>query len=296
MALNLTLFFQKVRLSDGAWGTELYKRGLAVGVAPEKWNVDAPHHVEAVARSYIEAGSDLILTNTLSANRIALDPHGLDKRAAELAEAGARISRQAAGKDFPVFASMGPTGKIVMMEELPREQFAAAFAEAAEALSWGGADAIVLETFNELDEIAIALEAVRKAVDIPVIVSMTFASGPDGTMSIMGNKPADLARVAKAGGAAAVGANCGAGPANYVRVARLLREASELPVWIKPNAGVPQIVKGRTVFPMGPEEFASFAPQLIEAGATVLGGCCGTTPDHIRALRKAVDMKTGTGE
>jgi len=288
MALDLKTFCSKVRISDGAWGTELQKHGLPPGVAPEKWNVEAPDHVLAVARSYVQAGSDLILTNTFGANRFALAGHGLKDRVAELAEAGVRISRQAAGKELPVFASLGPTGKIVMMEEVPREELAAAFAESAEALAWGGADAIILETFNELDEIALALEAARKTA-IPIVVSMTFAVRPTGVFTMMGNKPEDLARLAKRLGAAAVGANCGAGPEDFLQVVRLLRAATDLPIWVKPNAGLPKVVKGQTHFPMGPEEFAAFAPKLIAAGASIVGGCCGTTPDHIRAVRKAVD-------
>jgi methionine synthase I (cobalamin-dependent) len=294
MSLDLKTFCAKVRVSDGAWGTQLQMKGLAAGLAPEIWNVDAPHHVEAVARSYVEAGSDLILTNTFGANRFVLDPHGLKDRVAELAEAGVRISKRAAGKDIPVFASLGPTGKIVMMDEVPREKISAAFAEAAEALAWGGADAIVLESFQELEELKLALEAVRRAATgLPVVVSMTFATGPDGTLTMMGNKPEELARAAKAGGASAVGANCGAGPENYVKVARLLRAAlplgaADLPIWVKPNAGLPQMVKGKTTFPMGPKEFAAFVPQLLAAGANIVGGCCGTTPDHIRAVRKQI--------
>ena len=289
MALDLKTFCSKVRLADGAWGTELQKLGLPPGVPPEKWNADAPHHVLAVARSYVQAGSDLILTNTFGANRFALDSHGLKDRSAELAEAGTRISRQAAGKEVPVFASLGPTGKIVMMEEVPREEIAAAYAESAEALAWGGADAIVLETFNELDEIALALEGAKEgAAGIPVIVSMTFVVRPTGVFTMMGNKPQDLARLAKRLGAAAVGTNCGAGPEDFVQVVRLLRAASDLPIWVKPNAGLPKVVKGKTVFPMGPQEFAAFAPQLIAAGASIVGGCCGTTPEHIRAVRKQI--------
>jgi len=295
MALDFKTFCSRPRVSDGATGTELQRRGLPPGVPGEKWNADAPHHVEAVARSYLEAGSDLVLTNTLGANRVALDPHGLADRAAELAEAGVRVARQAAGKEGLVFASLGPTGRIVMMEDLPRERFVSALTEAADALAWGGADAIVLETFNELDELRIALAAARKT-GLPVVACMTFASGRDGTMTLMGNKPADFARVAKAGGAAAVGANCGAGPENFLKVTRLLREATDLPIWVKPNAGLPKVVKGKTIFPMGPEEFASYVPQLLEAGANIVGGCCGTTPDHIRAVRKAVDeQKKGIG-
>ena len=169
------------------------------------------------------------------------------------------------------------------------ERLACAFAETAEALAWGKVDAIVLETFNELAEAEIALKAVRSVCDLPVVVSMTFASGPDNTCTMMGNKPADLAAMAEANGADGVGANCGVGPQPYIRVTRMLREATDLPIWIKPNAGLPVVNRSGTTFPMGPEEFASFVPDLIAAGANLIGGCCGASPEHIRAVRRAVD-------
>ena len=295
MAFDLKQYASRVRLTDGAWGTQLHKLGLPPGSPGEIWNVAQPSAVEQVAAGYVQAGSDVILTNTLLANRFILAQHGVEKRVAELAEAGALISRRAAdqarsaGRDVKVFASIGPTGIIVMMGEVPKDAVAAAFAETAEAVAFGGADAIVLETFNELDEIAIAIEAVRKVTDLPIVASMTFASGPDKTCTMMGSKPADLAATAKRLGASAVGANCGAGPKDYVKVAALLREASDLPVWIKANAGLPVMTRDGAAFPMGPDEFASFVPDLIRAGANFIGGCCGTTPDHIRAIRQAID-------
>ena len=188
-----------------------------------------------------------------------------------------------------VFGSFGPSGHILLTEEVTPRELSLAFAETAEALSWGLADAIVLETFNELAEARIALLAVRKACDLPVLVSMTFASGPDRTLSLMGDKPKDLAAMAQAHGAAAVGANCGLGPDAGVALVRMLRDATDLPIWIKPNAGLPQVRQGRTIFPMGPEQFASFVPDLIAAGAKFIGGCCGCGPEHVRAIRKAVD-------
>jgi len=295
MALDWKDFTSSVRVSDGAWGTQLQAH-LPAGGCPELLNVDNPAAVEAVAASYVEAGSDVILTNTFGANRFVLGGHGLADRTAELAEAGAAISRRAADKarrDVKVFASIGPTGKIVMMGEVSPDELAEAFGETAAALARGGADAIVLETFAELDEIAIALDAVRlSAPQLPVVASMTFASGPDGTDTMMGSSPADLAQAAKDGQAAGIGANCGAGPDNYIRVAAMLREACDLPIWIKPNAGRPVVGKdGQTVFPMGPDEFATRVTLLIDAGATLIGGCCGTTPDHICAVRKAVDAR-----
>ena len=296
MALDLRSFASQVRVADGAWGTELQALGLAAGAAPELWNVDNPSAVGQVARSYVEAGSDVILTNTFGANRFVLSGYDAGGRVAELAEAGTAISRAAAGRRAKVFASIGPTGKIVMMGEVAREEISSAFAEAAGAVARGGADAIVLETFNELDEAMLALTAAKQASRLPVVVSMTFASGPEGTSTMMGECPAALAAAAEAGGADAVGANCGTGPANYVKVAALLREATDLPIWIKPNAGLPQAGPGgKTIFPMGPDEFVSFAGHLATAGANFIGGCCGTTPQHVRALRAAVNAINSQG-
>jgi len=286
---SLEMFAQTVRVTDGAWGTELQKLGLDPGVSPELWNTENPSAVEAVATSYVRAGSDVILTNTFGANRFVLAPQGAGDRAAELAEIGTAISRRAAGDDAKVFASIGPTGKIVMMGDVPPEEFVAVFAEQAAALARGGADAIVLETFNELDEIKLAMQAVGETCDLPVVASMTFTSGADGTRTMMGDSPADLAAAAEAAAMDAVGANCGTGPDNYTAVAALFREATALPIWIKANAGLPQVVDGQTVFPMAPDEFASHAAPLVDAGANFIGGCCGTTPEHLRAVRAAVD-------
>jgi len=291
MALDLRQFASIVRVTDGAWGTELQARGLPAGACPETWNIENPGAVEAVARGYVEAGSDVILTNTFGGNRFVLERHGAGGRVAELCEAGARISRKAAGDLVKVFASVGPSGLIVMTGDVPQEHISQAFAEAAAALAHGGAHAIVLESFNELEELVIALKAVKKATNLPVVASMTFSAGPDKTRTMMGNAPGDLARAAGECGADAVGANCGVGPESYVRVAELLQAATDLPVWIKPNAGLPVVKDGRTVFAMGPEEFASFVPKLIDAGADFIGGCCGTTPEHVRAVLAAAGQQ-----
>ena len=295
MTLDLRSFASKVRVTDGVYGTEFQRKGLGARGCAEALNADDPGAVEAVARSYVQAGSDVIMTNSLMAHRFGLEPHGLADRAAELARAAAVISTKAAkGTDVKVFGSFGPTGKIVMTGEVPRDQIAAAFAETTTALAAGGADALVLETFNELAEAQIALRAAKQARGLPVVVCMAFACGRDKTATMMGDTPADLAEMAGANGADAVGANCGVGPDAYVRVAAMLREATDLPIWIKPNAGLPVVAGGKTIFPMGPGEFASFVPGLIDAGADFIGGCCGTTPDHIRAIRKAVDERHGS--
>jgi 5-methyltetrahydrofolate--homocysteine methyltransferase len=288
--LDLKSFAAVVRVTDGVYGTELQKRGLSAGGCPELLNADSPAAVEAVARSYVAAGSDVIMTNTLGANRFMLDAYGAGDRAAELAQAAAAISSKATeGTDTKVFGSFGPTGKIVMMADVPEEELFRAFAETAEGLARGGAEAIVLETFAELAEAEIALKAAKRASGLPVVVSMVFGYGPDKSATMMGNTPADLAAMAEASGADGIGANCGVGPEPYVRVVGMLREATRLPIWIKPNAGLPVLKDGKTTFPMGPQEFASFVPRLVEAGASFIGGCCGTTPEHIRAVRQAVN-------
>ncbi len=290
MSLDLKTFASTVKVTDGAWGTQLQKQGLPAGSPPEVWNALNPSAVEAVASAYVAAGSDVIITNTFGANKFIFESHAIESRVPELAEKGVLISRKAAGArpGVKVFASIGPSGKIVMMGETNPNEILAAFAEAAEACSFGGADAILLESFAELDELAIALRAVKRACDLPVVASMTFGSGADKTVTMMGNKPSELAAMAVREGASAVGANCGVGPESYVRVAAMLREACDLPIWIKANAGLPTVSREGTVFPMGPMEFADFVPRLVEAGANFIGGCCGTTPDHIRAVCKAL--------
>jgi len=290
MTLDIKSFAASPRVTDGAWGTQMQLVGLAPGAAPELWNTDNPAGVEAVAASYVEAGSDVILTNTFGANRYVLARHGAAERAAELTEAGVAISRKAAGDRAKVFTSMGPTGKIVMMEEVPNAEIVAAYDEIARAAEAGGADAIVMETFNELAELELAVEGIAKGCSLPVICSMTFDSGPNKTATTMGTQPAELAAMAARTGVAGIGANCGIGPDNYVRIAEILRATTDLPIWIKANAGLPELGPGgKTVFPMGPEQFARYVPAIISAGANFIGGCCGTTPEHIRLVRAAID-------
>lgn len=289
MPLNLDEYRGRVAVTDGAWGTQMQLRGLPAGACPELWNAENPAAVEAVARSYVEAGSDIILTNTFGANAYVLARHGAADRSAELAERGAALSRKAAGDAVKVFASLGPTGKILMMGEVAEDDVYREFALTAAALERGGADAVVIETMTELAEAALAARAVRESTALPVVVSLTYDSGEHKDATMMGVRPADAAAELAPLGVQAFGANCGVGPESYVQVARLYRQATAAPVWVKANAGLPVQQDGRTTFPLGPQAFAAFVPQLVEAGANFIGGCCGTTPEHIAAVRKAVD-------
>ncbi|HZT33649.1 MAG TPA: homocysteine S-methyltransferase family protein [Bryobacteraceae bacterium] len=275
-------------VADGAWGTELQARGLEPGESPDLWNLTHPGEVREVARAYVAAGSRVILTNTFRANGIALAGHDLADRAAEINRAGVEISRQAAAGRALVFASMGPSGKMLAAGDVTPEELGGAFTAQAAALVAAGADALLLETFADLEEARIALAAAREAAPCPVLVSLVFDFGRAHDRTMTGATPEQAARELTAAGACAVGANCGRGPGAYVEICRRLAAASPLPVWIKPNAGLPELVDGRPVYRTTPEEFASYGPALVAAGARFLGGCCGTTPAFIRALRERI--------
>lgn len=270
-------------LTDGAWGTELQARSSEAGSCPDAWNLSHPERVEELARAYVEAGSQIILTNTFGANRIALARYGLAGKAAEINRAGVEISRRAASGRARVFASMGPCGKLLVSGEVSGEEIIVAFDEQAKALSAAGADAIVIETMSDLAEAKLAVAA-ASATGLPVVACMTFESGRAHDRTLMGTTPEEAAGEMSAAGADVVGANCGQGMEGYVGICKRLRAATNLPVWIKPNAGLPELSEGRLEYRETAQSFASFARALIEAGASFIGGCCGTTPEFIREL------------
>ncbi len=268
---------------------ELYKRGLNAEKIPDVWNLENPQAVEQVAREYIQAGSDILITNTFSSNPYSLTRHHLTGRVDEIVEAGVQIARRAAEGKAKVFGNIGPTGKVLMMGEVDLDEVYKNFVSVAKALERGGADAIIIESMSELQEVLLAVRAVRENTSLPVIAGMTFGAGPIGTATIMGVTPAQLVKEAGAAGAGAFAANCGAGPETYVLVAAQMRRDTDAPIWIKPNAGLPVLEKGVTVFPMSPGTFATFVPVLAQAGANFIGGCCGTTPEHIAGVRRMVN-------
>lgn len=286
MSRLLSLFSSGLVITDGAWGTEFQKRGLAIGEPADVWNLTRPADVEAVARSYVEAGSRVILTNTFRGNPVALSAHGQGDRAVAINRRGAELSRKAASADVRVFASLGPTGKVLATGEIDEQTVTDAFKVQAEALAAGGADVLLFETFSDVEEARLAVRA-AKPTGLPIIVSFAFDSGKNKDRTMMGANPETAARAMAEEGADAVGANCGAGPELFPGVCRRLKDASGLPVWIKPNAGMPTLEAGQAVYTMTADAFASHLPLLIEAGASFLGGCCGTSPEFIRALVRA---------
>jgi methionine synthase I (cobalamin-dependent) len=274
-------------LTDGAWGTQLQERGLQAGECPDAWNLLYPERVEQVARAYVEAGSQVILTNTFRANRLALERYGLAERTADINRAGVEISRRAAAGKALVFASIGPSGRMLVAGEITEDELVATFREQARALEEAGADAIVVETMADLTEARLAVTAALET-GLPVVASMVFDSGRNKDRTMMGVTPEQAARELSAVGAHVIGANCGQGIASYVEICRRLHAATDRPIWIKPNAGLPEMVEGKAVYRVTPAEFASYVPALLEAGASFVGGCCGTTPDFIRAIASAL--------
>jgi 5-methyltetrahydrofolate--homocysteine methyltransferase len=270
-------------VTDGAWGSLFLASGLAPGEAGDAWNLTHPERVEAVPRAYVEAGSRIVLTNTFRSNRITLEKYGLAGQIKEINRAGVEISRRAASGRALVFASTGPTGRMLVTGETTREELLAVFGEQFEILAEAGADALILETMSDLEETRIAVEAARRT-GLPVVACMVFDSGKNKDRTMMGVTPEQAAAGLAEAGADVIGANCGQGPAGYIPICRRMSAATDLPLWIKPNAGIPELVNGRTVYRTTPGEFAVQIPSIIEAGASFVGGCCGTTPDFIRAV------------
>jgi methionine synthase I (cobalamin-dependent) len=272
-------------LTDGAWGTELLKFSARWGECVDAWNLTKPELVRRVAVSYLEAGSRVILTNTFRANPISLADSGLQDECDAINRAGARISREAAQSNALVFASMGPSGRKFAKQDVTCNDLTEAFSRQAKALASEGPDAILIETMTELAEARIAAAAALET-GLPVLVSFFFTPEADQTRPFAQATPEQAAATLTSDGVHGIGANCGFGVREFLPLCKRLAAASPLPIWIKPNAGIPQIVEGKARYPVTPAEFACSAQELAEAGTTFLGGCCGATPEFIRALAK----------
>ncbi len=280
----------RILISDGAWGTFLQAKGLKSGECPESWCIDRPEDVFDIAKSYIDAGSDMIETNSFGGSRFKLAHYGLADRAVELNRAAAQISRRAAGPDRWVIASIGPTGKMLLMGDVSEEELYDGFKEQAMALAEGGADAICVETMSAIDEASLAVRAARENTACEVICTFTLERTQKGTYrSMMGVSPASAAQAALDAGAHIIGTNCGNGLKRMVDIVNEMKPiAGEVPILVHANAGLPQNINGKDVFPDTPADMAALAPAIIEAGARIIGGCCGTTPAHIQAIKQAV--------
>lgn len=280
----------EVLISDGAMGTFLQAKGLQPGESPELWCITHPDAIKSIAEAYIAAGSDIIETNSFGGTSYKQKEYGLEDKVVEMNRAAARIAKEAMGDKGYVAASIGSTGQIPYDEggDATDEDLYNAYKEQVTALAEGGADAFCIETMMSTIEAVQAVKAAKDNTGLPVICTFTFEPGARGYRTIMGATPADAAKAAIEAGADIVGANCGNGIENMIEITRQIREAlPEVPIMIQANAGKPVLENGKTLFKDTPEDMAKRVPELIAAGANIIGGCCGTTPDHIRAIVKA---------
>ena len=281
-------------VSDGATGTWLQSHGLEPGGCPEELNVSRPGLVRQMAREYFDAGSDMVLTASFGGSRFMLEKYGHGDRVRELNRLAAEHARSQAPPNGLVAGSVGPTGEFIEpLGEVSQAEMLDAFVEQITALEEGGADAVVIETMFALDETRLAVRAARENTSLAVIATMTFDKGPRGFFTMMGVTPEEAARELRDAGADVVGGNCGNGIDNMMELARLIRPATDGPMLIHSNAGIPAIRQGQIVYPETPEFMAPRFKEMSEMGVNIFGGCCGTTPRHIRAISEILDREKG---
>lgn len=296
MKLDFAHYAGTTAVADGAYATALRTRGLAPGACAEEACVRSAGLVRALTREYAQAGAVFLTTNSFAANRLALARHGLAAAAADISRHAAEITAEvAAESECVALGVLGPTGRILAVRETRETELAAVFAEQAKALAAGGVSGLLLETFSEPAELALAVRAVQDATGLPVVACCSFDSGPQRTRTAMHAEASDVAAALAGLGVAALGMNCGGGVAVALPAVVALRAATDLPLWVKPSAGLPDLVDGRAEYHVSPEEFAAHALTLRDAGADVLGGCCGAGPEHIRKLATALAPRPRSG-
>ena len=286
----------EILCGDGAWGTQLMARGLAPGDCPESMNLRKPEVLVEVAGLYLDAGADLITTNTFGGSPLNLSSHGLEDRTEEINRAAIEVLGPVTGGRAYISASVGPTGKILEpYGDTASEVVAEAFNRQIGALIDAGADIVCIETMIDLREAELAVRAARSlSTDIPLVATMTFDATPRGFFTTMGNSVEQTCKTLVEAGADIVGSNCGNGIDTMVAVAHDFTTHATVPVIIQSNAGLPENREGELVYPESPEYMAKRVGQLTDLGVGIIGGCCGTTPDHIRAIRAAIDSNRRT--
>jgi 5-methyltetrahydrofolate--homocysteine methyltransferase len=276
-------------IADGSTGASLHKMGLKPGIPPEDLVFDHPEMVLKLEGDFVEAGSDIILTDTFGGSRVLMQKSKYASRTAELNTRAAELARQAASARSGVLVagSIGPTGQLMKpYGPLTVEEATSAFAEQAKALAEGGVDLLVIETMFALEEADAAFKGARSVTDLPIVVSFSYDRG---VRTMMGVKPADMFKHYQDLGAIMIGANCGTSLENMEKIQQEYAACGgSLPLWAKPNAGLPHLVEGETVFDVTPAQMAEYALKYVALGAKVVGGCCGNMPEHIAAIAKAV--------
>jgi 5-methyltetrahydrofolate--homocysteine methyltransferase len=292
----MTNFFErlkqeKVLVSDGAIGSLLFEKGLNPGDCPERFNLERPDVLAEIVQAYLQAGADILQTNTFGASPLKLADYKLEDKTEEINQRAVEIVKQIVGSKALVSGSVGPTGKMLTpygdvepatMKDNYRRQIS--------TLIDSGADLLCIETMTDLNEAIIAVETAREiSQDIPIIATMTFDVIPKGCVTIMGNMVAEVCKNLEAAGANVIGSNCGNGTKNMIVIAQEFIDNSQLPIIIQSNAGLPSVINNSVVYQETPSDFNEFSKTLIDMGVSIIGGCCGTTPDHIRAIRQFVD-------
>ncbi len=283
MEFNQLLKTQKIVVFDGGMGSLLAGRGCRPG---GESNLESPEAVLAIHREYADAGADILITNTFTMNRINIESHGLKIDVEDVNMAGVSLARRGAGKERLVFGDIGPTGQLLEpYGSYTEEQFVENYREQAGILAGAGVDGIIIETFTDLREAKCALKACRQETDLPLVLSLAYTTTGKGGRTVMGSSAGDAANAAEKYGAAAVGANCGdLDPLAMASIVEIYRQVTSLPLIVQPNAGIPKLIDGETRYNMVPEDYAEGVMKCIENGAVLVGGCCGTTPDHLKAV------------
>jgi 5-methyltetrahydrofolate--homocysteine methyltransferase len=286
----------EIVVADGAMGTLLFERGLRPGDCPEAWNLERPEALEEIARLYFEAGAQIVQTNSFGGTPLKLAPFGLEERCEQINAAAVAAARRAVGDGALVSGSCGPTGRLLKpYGDADPEEITESFARQTTALVEAGVDLLCIETMTDLEEALLAVGAARRARsgaerEIPILVTMTFDRKPRGFFTIMGTDIATAAERLAEANADLIGANCGNGVEAMIEIAREFRSQTSLPLIIQSNAGLPRPEGDRVVYSETPEFMAEKVNELVAAGVSVIGGCCGTTPAHIRAIRRSADQ------
>jgi 5-methyltetrahydrofolate--homocysteine methyltransferase len=285
----LELSRQRVVLFDGAMGTMLFSYGLPFGTPPELWNFSHPEIVFKIHKKYVQAGADVIQTNTFGASSLKLRKSGNEKKMERLNEAAVKISRKACPEGKYVAGNIGPTGEfLVPVGKAKYKQLKKAFSEQAQVLHSAGVDLISIETMYDLREALAAIEGVKGVSSLPLFVCMTFEKKNEGYYTLMGDEVSSSLRKLEQVGADVIGANCTLGSKDMIRLTSVMKKSTKLPLIVQPNAGMPKLVKGKTVYLQKPASFASEVLKMVKSGANFVGGCCGTTPEFIKAVRKKI--------
>jgi 5-methyltetrahydrofolate--homocysteine methyltransferase len=285
----------EVLLADGALGTMLMQRGLRSGASPDEFVLTQPTVLQDIAREYLAAGAEIMVTDTFGASPLKLAAYGLAEKAGEINRRAVELMRSIVGDKAYVFADIGPSGRIVKpYGDTEPGAIAASFEQQMQVLVEAGVDAFCLETMIDLAEARLAILAAKKvAPAIPIVATVTFEKRRKGFFTVMGSSIRQVAEGLAEVGANVIGANCSSGIEQMVEIARELRAATKLPLSIRPNAGLPEVTEAGTCYPETEEFMAAKLPELLDAGVSIVGGCCGTTPEHIRAFRQVLDLRAG---